>query len=115
MGKLKGGHSLFNDVFPIESNVNSSRPGPSEENFDDRNRCLLNQYVYFSKQTGIRYELMIRIIARNFWLSETRVYNILKQNHHLLVSIRNNMPVKTELKKKWPQLNWELPNINDYI
>ena len=111
---MRGCNTLFKDIVTIEP-AEKQRRGRSL-NFDkDRNDCLINAYYYFAANTGFRYELCIKIISKQFWLSEVTVGNILSLNHHLLVKVREAKPDRAELKKKWPHLNWELPSLKDYI
>ncbi len=111
---LKGGNSLFNDIFPIQHQV-AQRRGRSTTLDTDRNECLISRYYYFGMETGYRYDLLVKIIAKQFWLSETTVYNILTLNNHLLHNVRKAKPTKNDLRKKWPHMSWELPEIKDYI
>lgn len=111
---IKGGNTLFNDIFPTEAPA-VHRRGRSFTLDTDRNDCLISRYYYFGIETGLRYELLIKIVSRQFWLSEVTVYNILTINNHLLQKVRKEKPTKTDLRKKWPHMSWELPDLKDYI
>lgn len=113
---IKGGTTLFNEIFTEQATATTTTTRGRSSIFDkDRNECLISRYYFFGLHTGFRYELLIKIISQQFWLSEVTVYNILKTNHQTLVDIRKQKPVKNDLKKRWPHLSWELPEIKDYI
>lgn len=110
---MRGSNSLFNDYFPI-SPAEKQRRGRSETFDSQRNECLIYRYQYFGAATGFRYEILVKIIARQFWLSEVTVTNILTLNYDIRSKARKDQPTQKFLKEKWPHMSWELPNIKDY-
>lgn len=106
---MRGSNTLFSDIFPVNP-PEKQRRGRSETCDQQRNLCLISAYYYIGVSSGYRYEILIRIISQQFWLSEITVSNILQLNHHLLVKVRNEKPTKKELKEKWPWLSWEIPS-----
>ncbi len=111
---MRGSHSLFTEIFPTQI-PEKQRKGRSETFDTQRNECLISAYYYIGLNSGYRYDLLIKIISRQFWLSETTVRNIMQLNHHLLLKVRKEQPTKTDLKKKWPHIAWEIPDLKDYI
>ena len=112
---VKGGNTLFNEIFLIEPPVKRHSKGRSTTFDSERNKCLISRYYYFGLETGFRYDLLIKILSKQFWISEITVYNIIRANHDVLAGIRKEKPTRAELKKKWPHLSWELPDIKHYI
>jgi len=110
---MKGHQTLFNDI--IEESPLRIVKGRSERLDNLRNQCLVERYLYMMKVTGWRYDLMLNLIAKDFFLSERTVTNILDENYHIVSSVRNNIPAKKELEKKWPHYNWETPTLDMYI
>jgi len=111
---MRGSNLLFSDIFPVAV-PDKQRRGRSETYDLNRNECLISSYYYFATQSGFRYELLIKIISKQFWLSETTVRNILALNHDILIRVRNEKPTKSALKKRWPWVSWEVPSLADYI
>ena len=111
---MRGSNTLFSDIFPVTI-PEKQRRGRSETYDSNRNECLISAYYFIGINSGYRYELLIKIISKQFWLSEVTVSNILQLNHHLLVKVRNEKPTKKELKEKWPHLSWEVPDLKDYV
>jgi len=111
---MRGSNTLFSDIFPVTI-PEKQRRGRSETFDSERNACLISAYYFIGSNSGYRYELLLKIISKQFWLSETTVGNILSLNHHLLVKVRKENPSKKDLKEKWPHLTWDVPDLKDYI
>lgn len=110
----RGIQTLFNDLLEIPS-AEKQRKGRSESFDAARNECMIHRYIYFANLTGWRYELIIKLIAAQFWISERTVQNILTENNDQLRSIRKELPPKKEMEKRWPYLSWEMPELNYYL
>jgi hypothetical protein len=108
-----GIRTLFNEIIAEDYPLKLVK-GRSERLDDQRNECLITRYLYMMKLTGWRLDLLKKMIASDFFLSERTVLNILDDNYAMLRSIRNNMPDKTQLEKKWPQYNWSMPELSLY-
>ena len=111
---MRGSNILFTDYLPI-TQPEKQRRGRSETFDSQRNECLIYRYQYFGASTGFRYEILVKIIARQFWLSEVTVVNILQLNYDLRTQARKEQRDKKYLQQKWPHLTWELPSIKDYV
>lgn len=114
MNTIKGGQTLFKEIFHTTNTV-VQRRGRSSDLDAERNECLVSSYYYHGLTSGFRYDLMLKVISKMFFISETTVYNLLKENSELLHKVRKDKPTKTDLKKRWPHLSWETPDIKDYI
>ena len=112
---MRGSNLLFHDVFPINTSDKQVRKGRSESFDLNRNECLISSYYFIGLHSGFRYDLLIKIVSKQFWISETTVRNIMQLNHHLLIKIRKEQPTKNQLKKRWPHLCWDIPLLQDYI
>lgn len=112
----RGATSLFTEIFTIDSTTpDKQRKGRSELFNQKKNECLTERYWYFGEITGLRYDLLLRIIGIDFFLSDITVHNILQQNRPLLHMTRKAKPTKKDLEKKWPQYSWEKPELSLYI
>lgn len=109
----RGIRTLFSDII-IEDYPLKIVKGRSERLDDLRNECLITRYLYLMKITGWRLDLLKHAIATDFFLSQRTVINILDDNDDMIRMIRKNLPDRKELEKKWPQYNWDKPELHDY-
>lgn len=105
---------LFYDMFPLPV-AEKQRKGRSE-NFDaDRNKLLLSRFWYYGQTTGYRFEILLKIIAKQFHIAERTANNVISENRLLLKEIRTAAPTKKELEKEYPWLSWEKPEMEFYL
>lgn len=110
---MKGHQTLFNDI--IEESPLRVVKGRSERLDNLRNQCLVERYLYMMETTGWRYDLMLKLISTDFFLSERTVINILDENYDIVSTVRKKIPGKKELERKWPQFSWETPDKEEYF
>jgi hypothetical protein len=110
---MRGSNLLFTDIFPIPA-TERNRRGRSETADRERNECLIYRYHFVGIHTGFRYEFLLKIIAKEFWLSETTVHNVISLNRHILIQAKKENAARNELRKRWPQLSWEVPTLAQY-
>lgn len=109
----RGSNTLFADIFDLTPAV-KQRKGRSV-NFDSqRNQCLIDRYVFYG-QMGFRYEILIKIITVQFFISERTVVWVLQENVNMLSEARKQKLAKKDLEKRWPHLNWDSPDLKTYI
>jgi hypothetical protein len=107
---LRGTNTLFAEVFDIPA-VAKQRKGRSETLYSRRNDFLIDRYYFLGKTTGLRFELLMRIVAEEMFLSTYTVQDILFDNTAKIQAVKKLSPTKKELMKKWPHINWEAPVI----
>lgn len=105
---LRGQNTLFADVFSLPA-IEKQRKGRSETLISKRNEFLIDRYFYLGKTTGLRYELLLRIISEEMFLAIYTVKDILDDNYTQVMAVKKNCPSKRDLMKKWPHINWEAP------
>lgn len=110
---MRGSQTLFNEI--VEESPLRIVKGRSERLDSQRNQCLVERWLYMMKATGWRYDLMLRMISTDFFLSERTIINVLDENNSMLRSIRNDLPTRKDLEKKWPQFSWETPTLEMYL
>lgn len=110
---MRGQQTLFNQIFELPL-AEKQRRGRSETFDTERNKCLIYRYHFIGNCSGYRYEIVKRIVAIEFWLSEVTVANVIDQNSHILKEARKNNFDRTVLKKRWPHLSWEVPTLQQY-
>lgn len=105
---MRGANTLFADVFelPVQE---KSRKGRSLFHIQQRNHCLIDRFVFYGRTTGFRYELLIRILSKEFFLSEDTIPDIIDNNYDLLRASKTANQTKDNLKEKWPHMHWGTP------
>lgn len=71
-----------------------------------RNDCLLDRYYLYGKFYGLRYELIIKQLSKEFFLSEITIPQIIEDNFEKLTAVKKAAPNREQLIEKWPHLNW---------
>lgn len=107
---LRGTNTLFKDIYELPL-PEKQRKGRSESLINLRNDCLVDRYYFIAKTTGLRYELVIGILSKEFFLSEVTIPEILDDNYYKIAAVKKAAPTKKELEKKWSHLNWAAPVI----
>jgi hypothetical protein len=111
----RGHQSLFAEFLPIATPSEKSRKGRSETLDSQRNECIIDRYLFVVSNTGLRYDLVIKIISADFFLAERTITDLLSNNHHQLKKARDLQLERKDLEKKWPQYNWEAPVLKMYL
>lgn len=103
----RGSYALFNDLLEVSKpTTDATRKGRSTELHTLRNDCLIARYYFYVKYSGLRYSLILRILSKEFFLSEVTIPDILDANFEKLAALKKQPPDKAVLKEKWPHLNW---------
>jgi hypothetical protein len=111
----RGHQSLFAEFLPITTPLEKSRKGRSETLDSQRNECIIDRYLFVVNNTGLRYDLVIKIISADFFLAERTITDLLSNNHQQLKKARDLQLDRKDLEKKWPQYNWEAPVLKMYL
>jgi len=105
----RGSLTLFKDIFiesPSFSDDIKKRKGRSEHHISRRNECLIDRYFFYAKFTGKRYDLVLKTISDEFFLSEVTIPEIIDANYEQLASLKKEQPNKNYFVKRWPHLIW---------
>jgi hypothetical protein len=107
----KGCNKLFNHLF-IENTNEKNRKGRSERLIAERNECLIDRFIYYGINTDKRFDVIINMLSKEFFLSPITVPNIIDENYELLALRKKEYQLipESKLKKmlweKWPHLMW---------
>jgi hypothetical protein len=101
----RGSQTLFKDFFKDEPLSEKQKRGPREMN-QRRNECLVARYFFYAKYSGLGYGIILRILSREFFLSEDTLPDVIEANFERLAALKKNPPDKVQLMEKWPHLNW---------
>lgn len=103
----RGTLTLFQDIFIEESpRPDRLRKGRSPHHIGKRNECLTDRYYYKARFTGKRYDLILKDLSDEFFLSEVTIPEIIDGNYSQLQLLKKEQPNKNTFQKKWPHLVW---------
>lgn len=106
-------NTLFNEFLEVVPPT-KQRKGRSDTFDAERNKLLVTRYYYYLKTTGFRFDLLMKIISKQFCLAERTVNNVISENLDILKEIRAKQPTKEELQAEWPFLSWDAPDLDYY-
>lgn len=105
--KQRGIQTLYRQIFVEDSsNPDSKRKGRNEHLNNRRNDCLIDRYFWYGKFSGLRYDLIIKALSEEFFLTEVTVPRIVEDNFEKLAALKQMKPDKKYFLKKWPHLTW---------
>lgn len=111
----RGSRTLFTEIFADAPSLVTEGMGRNSDLLDRRNECLIDRYVYYYYATGWNYPILLKAIATDFFLTERRVTDVLQICRVSLSKARSKKATKAELEKKWPQMSWAVPVLQQYL
>lgn len=102
---VRGSISLFKDM-QQELPKTEIRKGRSSILNAKRNECLVDRYCFYCLTTKFKYEYIIEIIAKEFFISIHTVPEVLAANNDYRKQVRKEQPIKSVFTKKWPHMAW---------
>ena len=102
------GHTLFAELFETKKHVDENRKGRSSDLINSRNEFLFYRYYYYGQffENTLSYKYIIETLAKEVWLSDVTVPQILEDNYERLGQIKKQSPDKRWLREKWPYWVW---------
>lgn len=85
---MRGSRTLYGNLC-IETNIdNKPKPGRNIDLIVARNKAIVYRYCFHSINTNKRYELIIALLSKEFFLSERTVIQILLKNNETILEIK---------------------------
>ena len=113
MSHNRGIRTLFNDMISVP--VSKAGVGRDSRLNNLRNECLIHRYIFVYQTTRWNYQLLVRAIAKEFFLSPETVKEIITDNDDFFKKTREGNHSPAILKEKYPHINWETPLLENYI
>jgi hypothetical protein len=85
---MKGVNTLFNDIFIDKTEPEKQRKGRSESLYILRNECLLDRFFFYGKLTDKRYDVIVRTLSTEFFISEVTIPKVIDENYNKLATIK---------------------------
>ncbi len=102
---MRGSNTLFADIFIDEKPVEKQVKGRSASLNSQRNELLVHRFYYHGLK-GLRYDLVIAEISKEFFLTDVTIPKVIADNYPLLTALKKSPPSKQFFQKKWPHLVW---------
>jgi hypothetical protein len=107
MSAVRGTNTLFKEFFEAEQPIKVAPKGIIQStNASRRNECLVDRYFFYGKYYGLSYNRILDELEKEFFISKGTIPDIISDNIDQLRSIKKVAPVRADLKKKWPHLDW---------
>lgn len=106
MRNAPGTLTLFKDIFVPVAPPTKQRKGRSKELFQKRNECLVDRYWYYGRTSEKRYDVILKTLSGEFFLSEYTIAEIINDNYVLLKKVNEKKPEKSYFSRKWTHLVW---------
>jgi hypothetical protein len=108
---MQRGKQLFDKLTGSSENTallnKPSRRGRNEILIENRNECLLYRYYYYAKIKRLRYEDVLEVVSKEFFISTRTITNILMEESEYQKKVfKEKLDVK-ELEKKFDFLKWK--------
>lgn len=110
---MRGSNTLFNDIFTTPEAAVKQRKGRSSTLIAKRNECLIDRYYFFCKFHEKRYDVVLRTLSAEFFISSVTIPEIIDENFALLANLKKEAPAEIYFKKKWPHLSWSNPPVQN--
>ncbi|MFJ1323565.1 hypothetical protein ACILDT_11180 [Capnocytophaga canis] len=72
-----------------------------------RNEKLSARFYFYNSLVGLRYEVCVRLLEREFDISESRIYELLSQNNNYITFFERNKYSVNDLRKRYPFMVWQ--------
>lgn len=96
----------FNDTIINSNTQKQLQKGRNSTLIEQRNTLLLNRYYYYATFTKTRYEIVMQLLSKEFFLSERRIIDLITHDKETLSNLRKKHPDIAYFKKNFPHLSW---------
>lgn len=104
---IKGSQTLTK-IFPPSFQPEASRKGIGSIYTADRDACMAYRFYFYYQILRYRFDDAICDMEKEFFISGTTIIGRLTANDALLKDIQLNAPSRTQLRKRYPHLNWDV-------
>ncbi len=99
------GERIYKDI-TRNSRVRGLQKGRSNSLIVRRNECLLARYYYYGVHKDVCYEEILRLLAAEFFLTDSTITRIILDNTDKLQQLKEKAPVVYYLQSHWPHMKW---------
>lgn len=103
---------LHNQLFVVDDTdqpdeILTLKKGRSSELNEERNACFIDRYYFIGRSNpDLRSDALVRKVARQFFISEARALDIIKDNLDALLLLKKLNPSPSYFQRKWEQFKW---------
>lgn len=99
------GQRLFNDLMKAGMTAPVKR-GRNDELNHERNACLAARYYYYGHLKECKYEEIISLLVREFFISPSRINRIVQDHADKISEMKTQKITRYKLGQTWPHLKW---------
>lgn len=103
---MVGQQALFTTIFPSKIEKDASRRGVCNIGTTRRDEALTYRYYYYIEIKRIRYDDVLVLLERDFYITPSNVVLRLTLLHEFLKGIIDKKPTVNKLKKMFPTYAW---------
>jgi hypothetical protein len=96
----------------------ATQPKPAKKNsgrnsvlLAERNKAICNRYYFYTAFLPLKYDVVIKLVADDFYLAPYTVIEILSSNTAQLQAIKKEKPTAKDLSKVYLHFNWDITDI----
>lgn len=71
-----------------------------------RNELIMYRYHYYGAHSGMRWDVVLKRLSKEFYLAECTIAKIIQANAKIGRRIINENPTRSKLKRRFSFFNW---------
>lgn len=100
------GSQTISQIFPSAIKTESSRKGNKGIYTQERDTCMCYRYFYYHQIHKIRLDDAVVKMEKDFFIGASTIMSRLVECSNILKDIVDQNPTLNELRKQYPQFNW---------
>lgn len=107
---MRGENTLFKQHKKQPKQV-KKRSGRSGLLLAERNKAICSRYYFYTAFFPFKYEIVIKLVAADFYLAGYTVIEILTNNSDNIQAIKKEKPTIKDLSKAYLHYNWDMADV----
>jgi hypothetical protein len=105
---MQRGRQIFDKLNYDSSEIlKHGSKGRSKILIKERNQCICLRYWYHSKRHKRRYDEVLKLLSKEFYLSERTIVDVVSENANLIKNVYKENPIINRLKIEFEHLTWK--------
>jgi hypothetical protein len=101
------GQKRFDALFTIGTIPKTgNKKGRDSRLLSRRNECITDRYYYYGQHTQKRYEVIMKLMSNEFFLSIDTIPEIIGGSAKQLAELKQSKPAVGHFRLKWSFMKW---------
>lgn len=100
------GKQRFDAFFAINEPETPTRRGRNSKLIQRRNKCIADRYYYYGHLTQKRFDVIMKLLSREFFLSVDTLPAIIDSCTERLETLKEMKPTVKYFRLQWPFMKW---------